>query len=99
MTNPGQQPGGEVLNHSAGFKVRLTNHFVRQRRRRVRRVLAIDYVKLQKAARRYKNRDCQAVINQYQVIFTWNSRDEELVLITLLLPGHFLTKPVVRVLL
>lgn len=100
MRRPDRLPGGELLTHQAGFKVRLTWHYLhRLKGGRLRRAYAIDYVKAYEAARRHKNRPCLAVVNGYQAIFIWETKPQELTFITILAPGHLPTRPVVRVLL
>ena len=100
MRSPNKPPGGEVWNHSAGFKIRFTNHYLHTiKKGRLRRAFAVDYQKVFKAAEKWKNRVCLAVVNGYQVIFIWETKEQELTFITVLAPGHFVTRPVVRVLL
>lgn len=100
MRDPNKPPKGEVWNHSAGFAVRFTRHYLDTLRRgRLRRSFVIDYEKAFKVAKRWKNRTCLAKVNGYQVIFIWETKPQELTFITVLAPGHFVTRPVVRVLL
>lgn len=90
----------EVLEHSAGFRVRLTKHYlITIAKGRLRRNFVVDYKKAYAVGKRWKNRVCLARVQGYQVIFKWDTKAKELIFITILAPGHFSTRPVVRVLL